>query len=247
MILRPQQVQQLARGEPCTPANFKSGGNNSTASSTTNNYADRRNAVQNGIGVSGDNNSTSYFSISNTTDMGAVQAGIGAALQGTANAINGMGAVATNAINANGAVAYNANNVVGAIAGHAMDATGAVAYNANNVVAGIASNAIGSAANANNVVAGTANSAMTNMADVSKDVVSASSHLADVGLSMLQTNTALANSLTGGFMNATQAVTGVAQQLAQTQIAAQNDNRYLIAAGMAVVAIVGFAAFSRGK
>ena len=64
---------------------------------------------------------------------------------------------------------------------------------------------------------------------------------------MLQSNTALANSLEGGVSQATQAVTGIAQQLAQTQIASQNDNRYLIAAGLAVVAIVGFAAFSKGK
>jgi hypothetical protein len=41
-------------------------------------------------------------------------------------------------------------------------------------------------------------------------------------------------------------VTQIAAQLASTQIAAQNDNRYLIAAGMAVVAIVAFASF-KGK
>ncbi|MFX1803524.1 hypothetical protein PWR66_07710 [Paraburkholderia sp. A1RO-5] len=227
MILRPQQVQQLARGEPVTPANRSD--STSSASSTQNNYADRRNAVQNGIGVSGDNNSTSYFNISTTTDAGAVQAGIGAAIAGTANAINGMGAVATNAINANGAVAYNANNVVGGIAANAINANGAVASNANNIVASTASGAV------------------SNMASVSKDVLSASSHLADVGLSMLQANTSLANSLFGGTQQSVQAVTGIAQQLAATQIAAQNDNRYLIAAGMAVVAIVGFAAFSKGK
>lgn len=94
---------------------------------------------------------------------------------------------------------------------------------------------------------GVANTATTSMADVAKSTVTASGHLADVGLAMLQANTSLANSLTGGFSNATQAVTGIASQLAQTQVAAANDNRYLIAAGMAVVAIVGFAAFSKGK
>jgi hypothetical protein len=240
MILRPEQVRQLAAGQPRTPANFKSGGNQSTASNTTNNYADRRNAVQNGIGVSGDNNSTSYFSVTNSSDYGAIGAGITAAIQGTANAINGMGQVSTNAMNANGAVsvgalnamgatATNANNVVGAIANSAINANGAVTTNAMNTVAGVAGGAV------------------SNMASVSQDVVSASNHLADVGLSMLQTNTALANSLFGGTQQSVQAVTGIAQQLAATQIAAQNDNRYLIAAGLAVVAIVGFAAFSHGK
>lgn len=174
MILRPQQVQQMAMGLPLTPANFKSGGNQSTASSTTNNYSDKRNAVQDGIGVSGDGNSTSYSSYTVSADPTVAQAAIGGTVQ----------------------VANNATN---------------------------------------------------NMAAVSQSVVSASSHLADVGLSMLQTNTSLANSLVGGFNQATQAVTGIAQQMAQTQVAAQNDNRYLIAAGMAVVAIVGFAAFGKGK
>ena len=167
-ILRPAEIANMARGEPVIPANRSS--SNESKSSTSNNYADKRNAVQNGIGVSGDGNNTSYSSYTVTTDQGAVQAGIGAA------------------------VAANANS---------------------------------------------------SMADVSKSVVAATSHLADVGLSMLQTNTALANSLEGGVNQTTQAVTGLAQQLASTQIASQNDNRYLIAAGLAVVAIVGVAAFSK--
>lgn len=189
-ILRPAEVQNMARGEPVTPCNRSS--SSSSASNTTNNYADRRNAVQNGIGVSGDGNTTSYSSYSVTTDQGAINAGMSTAIA----ALQSGAATAAAAIAGNGAVAANANS---------------------------------------------------SMADVSKSVVDASSHLADVGLSMLQTNTALANSLEGGVNQATQAVTGIAQQLASTQIAAQNDNRYLIAAGLAVVAIVGFAAFSKGK
>lgn len=189
-ILRPAEVQNMARGEPVTPCNRSS--SSSSASNTTNNYADKRNAVQNGIGVSGDGNNTSYSSYSVTTDQGAINAGMSTAIA----ALQSNAATAAAAIAGNGAVAANANS---------------------------------------------------SMADVSKSVVAASSHLADVGLSMLQTNTALANSLEGGVNQSVQAVTGIAQQLASTQIAAQNDNRYLIAAGLAVVAIVGFAAFSKGK
>lgn len=185
-ILRPAEVQNMARGEPATPCNRSD--SNASSSATTNNYADRRNAVQNGIGVSGDNNSTSYFSV--TTDGGAVQA----AMQTATAALGAQAATAAAAINGNSAVAANAN---------------------------------------------------ASMADVSKSVVAASSHLADVGLSMLQTNTALANSLEGGVNQTTQAVAGIAQQLAQSNIAAQNDNRYLIAAGLAVVAMVGLAAFGK--
>ncbi|HDR9314048.1 TPA: hypothetical protein QDB16_000487 [Burkholderia vietnamiensis] len=188
MIKRPEQVRLLAMGLPDTPANRSD--SNQSASSTTNNYQDRRNAVQGGAAISGDGN-TMFTSIT-TLDGGAVQAGINAALGGAGVA----GSVATNAVNANGALAL-----------------------------------------------GTTSS----MADVAKSTITASNHLADVGLSMLQTNTALANSLTGGFSQATQAVTGIASQLAQTQVAAANDNRYLIAAGMAVVAIVGVMAFSKGK
>ncbi|WP_322005230.1 hypothetical protein [Paraburkholderia tropica] len=171
----------MARGEPVTPCNRSS--SNASQSSTSNNYADKRNAVQNGIGVSGDGNNTSYSSYAVTADPTIATAAIGGAVASASAAING-----------NSAVAANANS---------------------------------------------------SMADVSKSVVAASSHLADVGLSMLQTNTALANSLEGGVNQAMQATTGIAQQLAQTQIAAQNDNRYLIAAGLAVVAIVGVAAFSK--
>lgn len=189
-ILRPAEVRQIASGQPVTPANRSS--SNQSASSTSNTYSDKRNAVQNGIGVSGDGNNTSYSSSSYslTTDQGAVQAGIGAAIA---------------------ALGANAQTAAAAISGN-----GAVAANANST-----------------------------MADVSKSVVEASSHLADVGLSMLQTNTALANSLEGGVNQSVQAVTGIAQQLAQTQVAASNDNKYIIAAGLAVVAIVGLAAFSK--
>ncbi|UEP45640.1 hypothetical protein [Burkholderia sp. B21-005] len=188
MIKRPEQVRLLAMGLPDTPANRSD--SNASSSSTQNNYNDRRNAVQGGAAISGDNN-TMFTSIT-TTDQGAVQAGIGAALAGAGVA----GQVATSALNANGAVST---------------------------------------------------AATSSMADVAKSTLSASNHLADVGLSMLQTSTALADHLTGGFNQATQAVTGIASQLAQTQVAAANDNRYLIAAGMAVVAIVGVMAFSKGK
>ena len=188
MILRPEQIRLLAAGLPSTPANKSS--DSSSSNQTTNSYQDRRNAVQGGVGISGNGNATS--TTINTLDAGAVQAGIGAAVAGASIG----GSVATAAINGMGAVSSNAN---------------------------------------------------ASMADVSKSVVDASSHLADVGLSMLQANTSLANSLEGGINQSQQALSGIAAQMAQTQVAAQNDNRYLIAAGMAVVAIVGFAAFSKGK
>ncbi|WP_042301734.1 hypothetical protein [Paraburkholderia kururiensis] len=177
MILRPQQVRMLACGLPATPANRSS--SDSSSSSTQNVYQDRRNAVQGGVGVSGDGNSLSTTIV--TTDQGAVQAGIGAAIAGIAGVSD-------------------------------------VAKNANSSMAGVSTNAI-----------------------------TASGHLADVGLAMLQANTALASQLEGGVNQTTQAVTGIASQLAQTNLAAQNDNRYLIAAGLAVVAIVGVMAFSKGK
>ncbi|KWK64057.1 hypothetical protein WT82_21415 [Burkholderia stagnalis] len=186
MIKRPEQIRLLALGLPDTPANRSD--SNSSESKTENNYADKRNAVQGGAAISGDNNT--QLTTINTLDGGAVQAGINAALGGAGVA----GAVASNAVNAIGGVAT-----------------------------------------------GTA----TSMADVARNTLTASSHLADVGLAMLQTNTALANSLEGGVNQAMQATTGIAQQLAQTQVAAANDNRYLIAAGMAVVAIVGVMAFSK--
>ncbi|MBR8254351.1 hypothetical protein [Burkholderia ambifaria] len=199
MIKRPEQIRLLAMGLPDTPANRSD--SNESSSSTQNNYHDRRNAVQGGAAISGDNN-TMFTSIV-ATDQGAVQAGIGAALGGAGVA----GQVATSALNAQGALALGAINANGAVS----------------------------------------TAATSSMGDVAKSTIAASNHLADVGLSMLQTSTALADHLTGGFNQATQAVTGIASQLAQTQVAAANDNRYLIAAGMAVVAIVGVMAFSKGK
>jgi hypothetical protein len=193
MILRPQQVRMLAMGLPATPANKSS--DSKSESNTTNSYADKRNAVQNGVGISGDGNSSSYSSVSVTTDGGAVQA----AMQAMIAAITGNSAVAGAAINGNSAVA----------------------------------------ANANTSMAGVANTAITSTVDASK-------HLEDVGLSMLQANTALANSLTGGALNSAATTTQIAADLAKTQVAAQNDNRYLIAAGLAVVCIVGVMAF-KGK
>lgn len=170
MILRPERLRLVAVGLPTTPANKTS--DSSSSSATTNTYQDRRNAVQGGVGVSGDGNTTN-----------------------------------TNIVSADPTVAQAA-------------------------ISGVVT---------------AANNANTNMATVSADTVAASSHLADVGLSMLQANTALANSLMGGVQQSTQAVTQIASQLASTQVAAQNDNRYLIAAGLAVVGIVGFAAFGKGK
>jgi hypothetical protein len=167
-------------GLPATPCNKSS--DSTSESNTTNQYADKRNAVQGGVGISGDNNSSSYFSV--TTDGGAVSA-----------AMNAMIA----AINGNSAVAANANGTMGAVA----------------------------------------NTAITSTVDASK-------HLEDVGLAMLQANTALTNSLTGSAMNSAAQTTQIAADLAKTQVAAQNDNRYLIAAGLAVVAIVGVMAFSKG-
>lgn len=186
MILRPEQRRLMALGLPTTPANKTS--DNSSKSETSMSYADKRNAVQNGIGVSGDGNATSYSSNSNTnvysvqTDSGAISA----ALDAMKSAVTGVVSGTTAAINGNSSVAKTA-----------IDSTSA-----------------------------------------------ASSHLADVGLAMLQANTALANSLMGGAQQNTQAVTGIASDLAKTQIASQNDNRYLIAAGLAVVCIVGVMAFN---
>ncbi|RQQ65546.1 hypothetical protein [Burkholderia stagnalis] len=186
MILRPQQVRLLAMGLPATPANKSS--DSSSSSNTTNNYEDKRNAVQNGIGVSGDNNLTSYSSYSVTTDGGAVTA-----------ALDAMKAVAGAVIGGNNSAAQAAINGNSSVASQAITSTAA-----------------------------------------------ASNHLEDVGLAMLQANTALANSLMGGAQQNTQAVTQIASDLAKTQIASQNDNRYLIAAGLAVVCIVGVMAFSKG-
>lgn len=180
MILRPQQIALMRMGAPVTPANKSS--DSTSSSQTTNQYADKRNAVQGGVGISGDGNSSSYFSVS--TDGGAVAA----AMQAMIAAINGNSAVAT-----------NANGSMGAVA----------------------------------------NTAITSTVDASK-------HLEDVGLAMLQANTALTNSLTGSAMNSAAQTTQIAADLAKTQVAAQNDNRYLIAAGLAVVAIVGVMAFSKG-
>jgi hypothetical protein len=204
MILRPQQVALMRMGAPVTPANKSS--DSKSESNTTNSYADKRNAVQNGVGISGDGNSSSYSSVSVTTDGGAVQA----AMQAMIAAITGNSAVAGAAINGNSAVA-----------GAAINGNSAVAANANTTMAGVANTAINS-------------------------TVDASKHLEDVGLSMLQANTALANSLTGGALNSAATTTQIAADLAKTQVAAQNDNRYLIAAGLAVVCIVGVMAF-KGK
>lgn len=176
-ILRPAQIQLMSQGLPSTPANKSS--DSKSESNTTNQYADKRNAVQGGVGQSGDNNTSSYFSV--TTDGGAVSA-----------AMNAMIA----AINGNSTVAANANGTMGAVANSAINGT-----------------------------------------------VDASKHLEDVGLAMLQANTSLANSLTGGALNSAATTTQIAADLAKTQVAAQNDNRYLIAAGLAVVCIVGLHAF----
>ncbi|EMN5130708.1 hypothetical protein RVV79_003835 [Burkholderia contaminans] len=238
-IMRPQQVRMLAMGLPATPANKSS--DNSSSNATTNNYSDRRNAVQGGAAISGDNNN--MFTSITTTDQGSVLAGINAALAGAGVA----GQVATNALNTNGALSLGAINANGALALGAINANGAVATNANNILGGIAYGANASAANANNILGGVAYGANANAADIARSSIAASSHLADVGLSMLQTSTALTNSLQGGANQAALAATGIAQQLAQTQVAAANDNRYLIAAGMAVVAIVGVMAFSKGR
>ncbi|USX03827.1 hypothetical protein [Paraburkholderia fungorum] len=182
MILRPQQIALMRMGAPVTPANKSS--DSTSSSNTTNTYADKRNAVQNGVGISGDGNSSSYFSVTNTTDSGSVQA----AMQAMIAAING-----------NSATAANANATVNSVANTAITSTAA-----------------------------------------------ASQHLEDVGLSMLQANTALTNSLTGGALQSAAQTTQIAADLAKTQVAAQNDNRYLIAAGLAVVGIVGVMAFSKG-
>jgi len=191
MILRPQQIALMRMGAPVTPANKSS--DSTSRSDTTNQYADKRNAVQGGVGQSGDGNSSSYFSVS--TDGGAVSAAMNAMIA----AINGVGGVALNAANNMGGVAVNAMNANGDVA----------------------------------------RTAITSTADASR-------HLEDVGLAMLQANTALTNSLSGGALNSAATTTQIAADLAKTQVAAQNDNRYLIAAGLAVVAIVGVMAFSKG-
>ncbi|CAG4928267.1 hypothetical protein [Paraburkholderia saeva] len=180
MILRPEQLRLMAMGLPTTPANKSS--DSTSRSDTTNQYADQRNAVQGGVGVSGNGNTT--YNSSTTTDDGAVTAAMNAMIA----AINGNSSTAAAAVNANSSVASTAIT----------------------------------------------------------STTAASNHLEDVGLSMLQANTALANSLTGGALQSAQQTTQIAADLAKTQVAAQNDNRYLIAAGIAVVAIVGVAAFNKG-
>lgn len=85
MIIRPQQIQMMARGLPVTPLN-KGGGigmdrqsqsssNTSTTTNTTTNITDRRMVNDGGgAGVSGDNNTT-WNSVATTnisTDLGAI-------------------------------------------------------------------------------------------------------------------------------------------------------------------------------
>lgn len=168
--------------------------------------------------------------------------------------------------------------------------------------------ALGVANNASLYGAQSSQYAVGTMGNAVSDITSASSHLNDVGLSMLQANTALTNSLTtnalqngtsmlqantalansefsktldtgsqdlglntslaasltngtnnlvthlmdtaGGLYrdaaSNTAQTTQIAADLAKTQVAAQNDNRYLIAVGLAVVCIVGVMAF-KGK
>jgi hypothetical protein len=221
-ILRPAELHLMRQGLPATPANFKGGSTSTSNPTTTYNYADKRNAVQNGIGVSGDNNLTSYSSFAVTTDGGAVKAAMDAATAG--NMFANQTAQAASYFNA-------------------VTSTGA--------------------ANAATQAAQTAITGNTQLATTAiNSTAQASQHLSDVGLSMLQANTALANSLTNGTNNLATGLfstvgglyrdaaaqesnaVGIAADLAKTQVAAQNDNRYLIAAGLAVVCIVGVMAFS---
>ncbi|WP_431825289.1 hypothetical protein [Burkholderia sp. F1] len=177
---------------------------------------------------SSDNSSSSSTTNNYADRRNAVQGG--AAISGDNNTMfTSITATDQGAVQAGINAALGGVGIAGAVATNAVNANGALALGA-----------IG----ANGQVAA---GATENMADVARSTIAASSHFADLGLAMLQTNTALANSLEGGVNQATQAVTGIASQLAQTQVAAANDNRYLIAAGMAVVAIVGVMAFSKGK
>lgn len=209
MILRPEQRRLMALGLPTTPANKSS--SSSSNPTTTNTYQDKRNAVSNGIGTSGDNNTTLY-STTNTTTVNATDGGAIAGALGIANTAQWLQADTNN----RATLAMNA----------------------------------------------TANTAISTMADVAQNTTSASQHFADIGLSMLQGSNALTNSLATGSNNLAAGLfstvgglyrdaaaqetnaTQIAANLAQTQVAAQNDNRYLIAAGLAVVCIVGVMAFS---
>jgi hypothetical protein len=164
---------------------------------TTNNVSqDRRNAVQNGVGVSGNGNNVTSI----TTDDGAIT-----------GALNAATAAMTAALSSNSVVSTNAINTTGAIASNAITANGTVATNAVNAV------------------------------------TSSENQLANTGLAMLQANTSLASSLISSVMNAGQQTQQIAANLASQQVAASNDDKYLIVAGLAVVGIVGFMAMSRGK
>jgi hypothetical protein len=144
---------------------------------------------------------------------------------------------------------YSNTSDYGAIAQAMALAGGALGWS-SNVATNIADVGIGAQRD-------TAIKAIQSVSDVSK-------HVGDIGLSMLTANTALTNSLANGSNNlVTHAldvagglyrdaaskdaqVVGIAQDLAKTQVAAANDNRYLIAAGMAVVCIVAVMAFRKG-
>jgi hypothetical protein len=126
---------------------------------------------------------------------------------------------------------------------------------------GFASDSVAAGQSASLYGAQTSQYAVGTMGNAVTDLTKASSHLNDVGLSMLQANTALTNSLNSGADNlvthaldvaaglyrdagsAQTQTTQIAADLAKTQVAAQNDNRYLIAVGLAVVCIVGVMAF----
>lgn len=152
--------------------------------STTNTYADQRNAVQGGVGNSGNNNTIINTSV--TTDDGAITGALNAATTAMTAAIQGNSTVASSAISNNSVVATNAIN----------------------------------------------------------SVTASENQLASTGLSMLQANTSLAQSLISSVMNGAQQTQQIAANLASQQVAASNDDKYLIVAGLAVVCIVGVMAFS---
>lgn len=226
MILRPHQIALMRQGLPATPANFKGGSTSQSNPTTTNQYADKRNAVQNGIGVSGDGNLTSYTSnsYSVTTDNGAINDAM--ALAG--GAIGWSSNVATNIADAGLGSMRDVAISTGNVSSHLSD-VGLSMLQANTALA----NSLGTKAfDTSSQQLGLNTSLAASLTNGTNNLVT----------SLFQTVGGLYRDAASQDTNATQ----IAADLAKSQVAAQNDNRYLIAAGLAVVCIVGVMAFKKG-
>lgn len=196
------------------------GGKSSSASSSATNATDKRLAVDSGIGVTGDNNSVSFSSTS--IDGGAISM--------AGNVAMGALAVTDNSIQAaiNGMVTTTENSLMASNL-----ATQAAINSANNSLSqslsantSVTRDAISIADRSQNLIAKSAS-----------DSIGMVSHIAD--LAMQQTS------------GATDAVQSAVQQVARAYDTATNyqaekattDSRYLVIAGMAVMAIVAVRGF----